>query len=162
VNICICLLSRTRVTPIWSCHRDRTFCQFSVNMCNINSCVYLKILCVNSDQPTKIQVVDHVSTFARSLDSHIFMEYFWEICSSEDCCPVLVPCFYQFVQYMFKVILRDLTCLIWVGFSNENYSWVRVDTCEDFICYHCHYGIKVMMMFSSNFAAILYEVLHVL
>jgi hypothetical protein len=39
---------------------------------------------------------------------------------------------------------------------------VRVDTCGDFICYHCHCGIKVMMMLSSNIAAVLYEVLHVL
>jgi hypothetical protein len=39
---------------------------------------------------------------------------------------------------------------------------VRVGTCGDFICHHCHYGIKVMMMLSSIIAAILYEVLHVL
>jgi hypothetical protein len=39
---------------------------------------------------------------------------------------------------------------------------MRVDTCADFICYHYHCGIKVMMILSSNIAAVLYEVLHVL
>jgi hypothetical protein len=63
---------------------------------------------------------------------------------------------------MFKVILRDLTCLIWVGFSNESCSVVRVGTCGDFICHYCYCGINVMMMLSSIIAAVLYEVLHVL
>jgi hypothetical protein len=45
-------------------------CQFSVNLFSINSCSDLEILCVDSDQPTKIKVVYHVSTFARSLDSY--------------------------------------------------------------------------------------------
>jgi hypothetical protein len=31
----------------------------------------------------------------------------------------------QFVQYMFKVVLRDLTCLIWVGFWNESYRYFQ-------------------------------------
>jgi hypothetical protein len=36
----------------------------------VDSCSDLEILCVDSDQPTKIKVVYHVSTFARSLDSY--------------------------------------------------------------------------------------------
>jgi hypothetical protein len=39
---------------------------------------------------------------------------------------------------------------------------MRVDTCEDFICYNCHCGIRGMMILSSNSVAVLYEVLHVL
>jgi hypothetical protein len=106
--------------PIWICCRDRTLCQFSVNLCNINSCLYLKILCVDSYQPAKIQDVDHVTTFARSLYSHFSLSIlgampFWRLLSSSR-----ALFFYQFVQYMFKVILRDLTCLIWVGFWNKS------------------------------------------
>jgi hypothetical protein len=40
-----------------------------------------------------------------------------ELCPSEYCCPDSIALFSdQFMQYMFKVILRDLTCLIWVWF----------------------------------------------
>jgi hypothetical protein len=127
VLICICSLSRTRFMPIWNYCWDRTLCQFSVNLCNINSCLYLKILCVDSDKPTKIQDVDNVSTFVRSLHSHFFME-----CSLRYALLKIVVQFAlfcdQFVQYMFKLVLRDHTCLIWEGFSNESCSWVRADT----------------------------------
>jgi hypothetical protein len=39
---------------------------------------------------------------------------------------------------------------------------MRVDACEYFICYHCHCGIEVMMMLSSNITAVLFNMLHVL
>jgi hypothetical protein len=35
----------------------------------------LRLLEIESDQPTKTKVIDQVITFARSLDSHFFMEY---------------------------------------------------------------------------------------
>jgi hypothetical protein len=37
-----------------------------------------------------------------------------------------------------------------------------VDGCRIFIHYHCHYGMKVIMMLSSNIAAVLFVVLIVL
>jgi hypothetical protein len=39
---------------------------------------------------------------------------------------------------------------------------MRVDACGYFICYHCHCGIEVMMMLSSNITVILFDVLRVL
>jgi hypothetical protein len=44
-----------------------------------------------------------------------------ELCPSEYCCPDSSALFSdQFVQFMFKVVLRDLTCLIWVWFWSGN------------------------------------------
>jgi hypothetical protein len=73
----------------------------------------LSLLEIESDQPTKTKVIDHVITFARSLDSHFFHGVFYEISPCGDCCPILVLYFLnQFVQYMFVIILRDLRGLI--------------------------------------------------
>jgi hypothetical protein len=78
-----------------------------------------------------------------------------ELCPTEDCCTVLVVCFFNpFMQYMFKVILRDLTCLIWVVFWNEscryfqylsreylftNFGWIvwEIWICEGCCQFHC-------------------------
>jgi hypothetical protein len=49
-----------------------------------------------------------------------------ELCPSEYCSPdssALFPD--QFVQFMFKVVLRDLTCLIWVWFWSESYRYFQ-------------------------------------
>jgi hypothetical protein len=90
-----------------SCRADLQFRQ-----CRRSKSI-LRLLEIGSDQPCKTKVVDHVITFARSLDSHFFHGVFCEISPCEDCCPVLVLCFLnQFVQYMFTVVLRDLRGLI--------------------------------------------------
>jgi hypothetical protein len=60
----------------------------------------------------------------------------------------------QFVQYMFKVVLRDLTCQIWVGFWHEscryfqylsreylfaNFGWIvwEIWICKDCCQFRC-------------------------
>jgi hypothetical protein len=58
-----------RIFQRTSCHADLQFKQ-----CYRSKSI-LRLLEIESDQPTKTNVVDHVITFARSLDSHFFMEY---------------------------------------------------------------------------------------
>jgi hypothetical protein len=73
-----------------------------------------------------------------------------ELYPSEYRCPDSIVLFSdQFVQYMFKVVLRDLTCLIWVLFWSErcryfqylsmkylfaNFGWIVL---EIWICKDC-------------------------
>jgi hypothetical protein len=88
---------------------------------------------------------------------------FWRLLSSSS-----APFFYQFVQYMFKVVMRDLTCLIWVGFWNEscryfqylcreylfaNFDWIvwEIWICED--C--CQFVVRIVGLVQNLFKVIL-------
>jgi hypothetical protein len=79
-----------------------------------------------------------------------------ELCPSDYCCPDSIALFSdQFVQYMLKVVLRDLTCLIWVWFWSEscrylqylfreylftNFGWT---VWEIWICkYYCQFSLS--------------------
>jgi hypothetical protein len=78
-----------------------------------------------------------------------------ELCPSEYCCLDSIALFSdQFVQYMFKVVLRDLTCLIWVWlwsgsciyfqyhsreFLFANFGWMvwEIWICKDYCQFRC-------------------------
>jgi hypothetical protein len=64
-----CSKEDIRIFLSTSCRADLQFRQCS------RSKSILRLLEIDFDQPTQTKVVDHVITFARSLDSHFLMEY---------------------------------------------------------------------------------------